>query len=118
MFSGLGQDLDGDVVRDQIVIDQVAQEFEFRFRCGREADFDFLKAHGDQDLVKFDFFFQIHRDDKGLISVAQIDATPDRRLFRIFPLRPGHIDDRRHKITFLVMFYVFHGHHSYDYEIN
>ncbi len=109
MFAGLGEDLDRHIVRNHVMIHQVAEEFIFGLGSGGEAHFDFLEANGYEDLVKADLFLQAHRDDQGLVSVAQIHAAPDRCLIRRILHRPGHIDDGRHKISFFVMFDVFHS---------
>ena len=108
VLPGLGQYLDGHVVGNHVVLDEVAQEFVFRFRRRREAYFDFLKAHGYEGLVKFDFFIKAHRNDEGLVAVAQIDAAPHGGLVWAILVCPRHIDDRGHVIPFFVMFYVSH----------
>jgi hypothetical protein len=48
LLAGLGQHLDRDVVRDQVLLDQRPHEVEVGGAGGREADLDLLVAHGDQ----------------------------------------------------------------------
>ena len=108
VLASLCQYLDSHVIRNHVVFDEVAQEFVFRFRRCREAYFDFLKAHGYEGLVKFDFFIKAHRNDEGLVAVAQIDAAPHGGLVGAILICPRHIDDRGHVIPFFVMFYVSH----------
>ena len=45
MLSRLGQNLNGYVIRDQILLDQGAKEFVLGLRCCREADLDLFKTN-------------------------------------------------------------------------
>ena len=56
---------------------------------------EILEANLDQCLEEFDLFIQAHRNDQRLIAIAEIHTAPDRRLFRVFLLRPAQIKRRR-----------------------
>ena len=78
--AALRQDLDRDVVRDEVLFDQLADEVVVGLRRRRKADFDFLEAHGHQGLEHLHLAARIHRVDEGLIAIAQVDRAPQRRL--------------------------------------
>ena len=88
VFPGLGQHLDGDVVGDQVPLDQLPEELVLGFAGRREADFDLLKADFGQELEKFQLLFQVHRDDQRLVAVPQVDRAPDGGLFDVVLLHP------------------------------
>ena len=112
VFPCLCQDLYSHIVRNHIPFYQCAEEFEFRFRCRWKTYFNFFESHADQHLVELQFFFEAHGNDQCLIAITQIYTAPDRCLVRVFFACPAHIHLRRHKITFFVLFNVFHPNHS------
>src|SRR5690606_14461231 len=75
----LGQHLDGDIVRDPILFDKVADEIEIGLRCRGKPDLDLLKADGDELVEQTLFLCGVHRPWQGLVAVAQVDAAPLRR---------------------------------------
>jgi hypothetical protein len=50
LFAGLGEHLDDDVVGDQVVVDELADEVEVGLARAREADLDLLVAHLHEEL--------------------------------------------------------------------
>ncbi len=90
VVTGLGQHLDGDVVRNVAAFDQLADEVEVGLRGGREAHFDFLQTHGHQALEEAHLLLGIHRLDQRLVTVAQVGGQPDRRLVDDL-VRPGAV---------------------------
>ena len=76
----LGQHLDGDVVRDHVLLDELAAEVEIGFRGRGEADLDLLEAHPAQQLEHAPLALRPHGLDQRLVAVAQVDRAPDRRL--------------------------------------
>ena len=68
-----------DVVRNQVVLDQLAHEIEVGLRRGRETDLDFLEAGLHQQVEHAPLARGVHRLDQRLVAVAQIDAAPQRR---------------------------------------
>ena len=78
--AGLGQHLDRDVVGDQVLLDDLADEVEVGLARGREADLDLLVAHADQQLEHAALAGRGHRVDQRLVAVAQVDRAPQRRL--------------------------------------
>ena len=78
MIAGLGEDLDGDVLGDEIVFDEHAHEVEVGLRGRGETDLDLLESHSHQDLEHAQLALAIHRVDERLVSVPQIDAAPCR----------------------------------------
>ncbi len=79
VFAGLGEHLDGDVVRDA-AFDQLAHEVEVGLRGGREADLDFLEAHLDEQVEHLVLALGAHRVDQRLVSVTEVDRAPARGL--------------------------------------
>ena len=51
-LAGLDEDLHGDVVRDAVLVDEAAQEIEFRVCGGRETNLDLLEADADEQVEK------------------------------------------------------------------
>jgi len=79
VFAALREDLNRDVLRDSIFIDQPTNEIELRRRGARKADLDLLEPDCHQRLEEADLALPTHRLDERLIAVAQIDAAPARR---------------------------------------
>ncbi len=77
--TGLGQHLNGDIVRHQVLLDDFAHEIEIGLRSCGKSDFDFLEAYLHQHVEHAAFAGAIHGFDQRLISVAQVDAAPGRR---------------------------------------
>ncbi len=77
--AGLGEHLDGHVVRDQVLLDDLADEIEVGLAGRREADLDLLVAHPDQQLEHAALAGRAHRVDQRLVAVAQVDRAPLRR---------------------------------------
>ena len=69
MSSGLCKYLNHNIVRNQVVLDQSADEFIFRIGGGREADLDFLESDATQEFEHVQFFLQRHGLDQSLIAV-------------------------------------------------
>ncbi|MCY1423803.1 hypothetical protein D9M71_395280 [compost metagenome] len=92
VLAGLGQHLDGGVVRDVAALDQFAHEVEVGLRGRREAHLDFLDADRHQSLEHAQLLVGIHRLDQRLVAVAQVGAQPDRRLVDHLA-RPGTVGD-------------------------
>ena len=90
LVAGLGQHLDGDVVGDQVLLDELADEVEVGLAGRREADLDLLVAHADQQLEHPPLAVGGHRVDQGLVAVAQVDRAPARGL-RGDRSRPGAV---------------------------
>ena len=80
VVTGLGQHLNGHVIRDVAALDQLANEVEVGLRGGRETHFDFLQAHCQQALEEAHLLLGVHRLDQRLVAVTQVGGQPDRRL--------------------------------------
>ena len=76
VLAGLGQHLDDDVVGDQVLLDQLADEVEVRLAGRGEPDLDLLVAHPDQQLEHAPLAVRGHRVDQRLVAVAQVDCAP------------------------------------------
>ncbi|MNG99833.1 hypothetical protein D3C79_590120 [compost metagenome] len=112
VFTGLGEHLDGGVVRDVAVFDQHAHEVEIGLRGRRERGFDFLHANLHQGLPEAQFLLRIHRLDQRLVAITQVGAAPDRR-FGDGLRRPGtvwQVDGREGAVLLRRVFE--HGHGS------
>ena len=98
VLAALNEHLHGNIVRNQIFLDERTRKRKFRVRCRREPDFDFLETDIAKHLEHFDFFFDVHRHGERLIPVPQIDATPHGRFFdagvRPTAIRDIHLRER------------------------
>lgn len=92
VLAGLGQDGDGDVVRDRSLFDDGAYEGEVGLAGGREADLDLLVAHAHQQVEHLALAGGGHRVDQRLVAVAQVGGEPARGLGDA-GLRPGAVRD-------------------------
>ena len=78
----LRQHLDGDVVGDGALGDDLADEVEVGLAGRREADLDLLVAHPDQQVEHAALAGRAHRVDQRLVAVAQVDRAPQRCVCR------------------------------------
>ncbi len=113
MFARLRQNLYRYVVGNEILLDQRAHKVIFRLACGGETDFDLFKSDLRQKAEKIQLSLEVHRFDKRLISVAEVDAAPygrtvDRVLFR--PLETGFGGQQ----VLLTIFFRIHGGHLFS----
>ena len=97
ILAALHEDLDGHVIGDQVVIDQVSAEIKVGLARGRKADLDFFETHFDQRVPHADFAVGAHGFDQGLVAIAQIHAAPDRWLGYNFsgPFAVWQMDGRK-----------------------
>ena len=79
LVARLGEHLDGHVVGDLPLVDDVAAEVEIGLAGGREADLDLLEAEAHELLEHAQLPPEAHRLDERLVAVAQIDGAPDGR---------------------------------------
>ena len=77
ILAALAEDLDRDIMRDQILLDETAAKIEFDLRSGWEADFDFLETDADEHFEIFELFLHAHGLRERLVAVAKIYATPN-----------------------------------------
>ena len=75
----LRQHLHRDVVGDEPLVDQLADEVVIGLRRRRKADLDLLVAEREQQPEHLHLALGVHRLDQRLVAVAQIDAAPLRR---------------------------------------
>jgi superfamily II DNA/RNA helicase len=88
LLTALDEHLDGDVVGDQVLLDQLTHEVEVGLAGRREADLDLLEAHRHQFFEHAQLAGGVHRVDERLVAVAQVDRAPQRRLV------DGHVGPR------------------------
>jgi hypothetical protein len=79
ILAALHENLDGHIIGDKIIVNQMAAEIKICLAGGRKADFNFLETHFDQRVPHADFAVGAHGFNEALITVAQIDATPNGR---------------------------------------
>ena len=77
--SALGQHLDGDVVGNGAVGDDLADEVEVGLAGRGEPDLDLLVAHAHQQVEHAPLAGRAHRVDQRLVAVAQIHRAPQGR---------------------------------------
>jgi hypothetical protein len=85
--AALGEDLDGDVVGDEILLHQLADEVEVRLAGRREADLDLLEAHLHHGLEHPPLADGVHGLDQRLVAVPEVDGAPEGSLLDP-PVRP------------------------------
>ena len=90
VLARLREHLDGDVVGDEVLLDEGAKEGVLRLARGGEAHLDLLEADPKEQFEKFELGLQRHGLDERLVAVAQIDAAPDGRSFHHVFFRPIH----------------------------
>ena len=86
----LNQHLDGHILGDAVLLDDLPDEVEVRLGGGRESDLDLLESHADQRLEEPQLAVGVHGIDEGLVAVAQIHAAPQRRGGEV-PVGPGPV---------------------------
>ena len=114
MFSRLSKNLDRNVIRNHILLDQCSDKLIFCLRRRRKTNFDHLKTNVNEKLKKLQFLIKTHRFDQRLISVSKIYAAPDRRLINTIFFYPVVTRCRRHKISFFIFFPIFSRCHQYS----
>ena len=92
LLTRLREHLDGHVVGDDAVLDDLPDEVEVGLAGGRETDLDLLVAHPHQQLEEPALALRAHRVDQGLVAVAQVDRAPARRLGD-GPVRPRAVGE-------------------------
>ena len=110
MLSRLCEYLNRHIIRDQILLDQRAEELILGIGSCRETDLDFLKTDLYEELEELYLLLQRHRNDEGLIAISQIHAAPYRCMVYIFFLSPLHAADGWHKILANILVVVHHNH--------
>ena len=70
LVPALREHLDGDVVGDEIFLDQLAHEIEVGLARGREPDLDLLEAHRHEGLEHATLADRVHRIDERLVAVT------------------------------------------------
>jgi hypothetical protein len=79
LVTRLRQHLDRDVVWDQLLLDDLADEGEIGLRSGGEADLDLLEAEPQQEVPEAPLAVRAHRLDQRLVAVAEVDRAPGGR---------------------------------------
>ena len=78
VLAGLRQHLDGDVIGDDILFDQVAHEVEVGLARRREPDFDLLVAHAHEQIEHDALALGAHGVDERLVAIAEVHRAPAR----------------------------------------
>ena len=86
----LRQHLDGHVIGNQVLVDQLAHEVELGLRCRGKADLDLLETDLHKHLEHAQLALNVHRLDQRLVAVTQVGAQPDGSLGD-HGIRPGAI---------------------------
>ena len=78
VLSCLNKYLNCNIIGNMVALNQFTADFVLCFGCARKSYFNFLKAHINKRVEKFKFFFHIHRVNKRLIAVTQVNTAPYR----------------------------------------
>ena len=108
VLARLREHLDRHVVRDEVVLDEAAQELILCIGGRGEADLDLLEADLEEHLVELELLIEAHRDDECLVAVTHIDTAPDGGMIRRVLLEPINVHRRRQEITLAVFLIVLH----------
>ena len=100
VFARLCEHLNGDVVGNELVVDELAQKVVLRLRGGGEADFDLLEADFNEQFKELNLRLERHGLDKALVAVAKIYRAPDGRTFDGVLFGPVHAALLGKKILF------------------
>jgi len=86
--------LNGDVIGDEVFLDELTNEVKVRLTCRREADFDFLEPHLHQRIEHAHLALWVHWVYERLIAITQVDAAPQGSLLdhRVWPGTVGEHD--------------------------
>ena len=93
IFPGLHQHLDGDIVRNEIALDEFAHEVKVRLGGGREAHLDMLEADMGHQRPHLQLLGHRHGFDQRLVAVPQIHGAPERRALK-HPVGPLPVRQR------------------------
>ena len=88
--TALGENLDGDIVGNRPLGDDLADEIEVGLAGRGESDLDLLVAHTHQQIEHAALAGRTHRVDEGLVAVTQIDRAPPGGVLDDL-VRPGAI---------------------------
>ena len=102
MLSGLGKNLNGHIIGDHILLDKSADKLILSIGGSGESNLYLLEAYIYQQFKEFQLLLQAHGIDESLISVAQVNTAPDRRLLYGILLYPIIGYHGRHMICLLV----------------
>ena len=83
MLAGLGEDLDSDIVGNEVLLNQGAQESVLCLGGGGKTNLYLLKPYLAEELEELHLFLQAHGDNQRLVH-----AAPDRRLFQVVLVDP------------------------------
>ena len=78
VLSSLGEHDDGHIVRNELTLDEHADEVIIGFGSRREADLNLFEPHRHEQIPETQLTLGIHRVDEGLIAVTKIDGAPTR----------------------------------------
>ena len=70
--AGLGKHLNGDIIRDALLLNQLADKLKVRFGCGGERHLNLLEAAFEQLLPEAQLAGDIHRFRQRLVAVTQV----------------------------------------------
>ena len=96
IFAALHEDLDGHIIRNKILVDEVAAEIKIGLRGRWKADFNFLETDFEQGIPHPHLALMAHGLNERLIAIAQIHAAPNGggRDLRIGPFAIRQMDRR------------------------
>ncbi len=94
IFPGLHQHLDGNVIGDEVALDELPHEVEVGLGGRREAHLDVLEADMGHQRPHLQLLGHRHGLDQRLVAVAQVHGAPERRPLQhpVGPLAIRQID--------------------------
>ena len=78
MSPGLGQYLDGNAIRNDIVVYEITAKIEISLRSCRETYLYLFKTNLAQEFEELDLLIERHGHFKCLVAVSEINGTPYR----------------------------------------
>ena len=107
VLARLGQNLDGDILRNELVVNQIPGEFKFRIGGSWKANFDGLETKVNQVLEKAQLLVEVHGDFQSLVAITQVKTAPDGCFGQglVWPLAVWQVDRCKRQV-FVGVFHV------------
>src|SRR5262249_49215946 len=112
LLTALREHLDGHVLGDEILVDELAHEVIVGLAGGWKTDFDLLEPHLHEHLKHAPLALDIHRVDERLVAVTQIHRAPQRCLLEA-TIGPGAVVQHERDPRLVLLEWHLLGYHRF-----